>query len=466
MKSTSTTAATTITISLKALILTSLSLIGRCRAWNCTPNNHSDGILRTSASITNSPAPRRFGMGRSTVTGIQTSSLSVLYMFPMISTRIRESARLYMSDDNEENVSPIDDDDDNNDGDNVLDEKFSDDVGSSLDWGGAYGQLRKRIGDVKEGKSGPSYALFRMMTRETPNEAIASLVRDASPEVINAMSGAVSSLLGGLSNPSLGMDTIVKATGDKLTALCFQLQMTGYMFRNAEYVMALRDIMNIRSTNIEEYRKAFNRIDKDGSGFIEASEVEELLEDVYGEKPPAFEVHSFLRFFDENRDGRVSWSEFEKGLGAIGSDRAAKAVAKNMLALPGSYDDVDDDNEEETPSLKATVSGVVEVELEDGTTIEVEAKDYIDGLKAEALALKQILAQERGIPTNGDANTGAGIVGGAPGGGSLSAFIASLGEKNVKTLTEGISPAVLDAMKLLGKKACHNLNKFSFYFYV
>merc|ERR1712127_731064 len=50
---------------------------------------------------------------------------------------------------------------------------------------------------------------------------------------------------------------------------------------------------------------------------------------------------------------------------------------------------------------------------------------------------------------NGNVNAGAGMVGAAPGGGSLSSFIASLGEKNVKTLTEGISPAVLDSMKLL-----------------
>jgi len=264
--------------------------------------------------------------------------------------RPSRSLRLGMSGNGGDDELIGDDDEEEDTEDNVTEEE---DFSTSLDWGGAYGTLRRRIDDVKDGKSGPSYALFRMMTREGPNEAIGSLIRDASPEVITAMSGAVSALLGGLSNPAMGMDTVVKATSEKLSALCFQLQMTGYMFRNAEYVMALRDIMNIRSTSIQDYKAAFDRIDTDNSGYIEASEIEDLLEDVYGEQPPAFEVHSFLRFFDSNKDGRVSWKEFEKGLGAMGSDKAANAVARNMLALPGDMTDDDD----EAPELKSTVSG-------------------------------------------------------------------------------------------------------------
>jgi len=343
-------------------------------------------------------------------------------------------------------------DDEEQDENEVTSIEFAANGESSLDWGGAYGSLRRRINDVEEGKTGPAYTLFRMMTRETPNEAIASLVNDASPEVISAMSGAVSSLLGGLSNPSIGMDTIVKATGEKLSALCFQLQMTGYMFRNAEYVVALKDIMKIRSTSIEDYKQAFKRLDKDDSGFIEAREIEALLADVYGSEPPAFEVQSFIKFFDKNNDNRVSWKEFERGLGFMGSDNAANAVARNMLALPGDAPKQLVDEQNDAPTMESNVSGIIEVELEDGTTIEVEAKDYIDGLKAEAQALKQILAQEKSGMSFGGGNPAGGMDSlGAPGDGasSITGLIASLGEKNVKTLTEGISPAVIDSMKLL-----------------
>ena len=100
---------------------------------------------------------------------------------------------------------------------------------TSVDWGGAYGKLRQRFEDVETGKTGPSNTLFRIMSKETPNEAISNFVKEANPEVVAAMSGAISSLLGGLSNPVMGVETIVKANREKLGNLCFQLQMTGYV---------------------------------------------------------------------------------------------------------------------------------------------------------------------------------------------------------------------------------------------
>lgn len=98
---------------------------------------------------------------------------------------------------------------------------------TSLDWGGAYGTLRDRVDDIESGRTGPSNALFRLLSTDTPNEAIGKFINEANPQVVGAMSGAVSSLLGGLSNPSSGIEIVVKATGEKLGNLCFQLQMTG-----------------------------------------------------------------------------------------------------------------------------------------------------------------------------------------------------------------------------------------------
>lgn len=99
---------------------------------------------------------------------------------------------------------------------------------TTIDWGGALGKLRQRMEDVETGKSqNPSQVLFRLMSSQTPNQAIGSFVSSANPDVVQAMSGAVSALLGGLSNPAMGIETIVKASGEKIGSLCFQLQMTG-----------------------------------------------------------------------------------------------------------------------------------------------------------------------------------------------------------------------------------------------
>ena len=151
-------------------------------------------------------------------------------------------------------------------------------------------------------------------------ERIIDRIVEANPEVVAAMTGMVSSLLGSLSNPAMGMEVIVQASSEKLGNLCFQLMMTGYMFRNAEYVLALKSLMNIRGegATLEEYREAFQRLDTNGSGYLERGEIEALLTDVYQGKPPAFEINTFVEFFDSNNDGRVSWEEFERGFGVTG----------------------------------------------------------------------------------------------------------------------------------------------------
>jgi hypothetical protein len=42
-----------------------------------------------------------------------------------------------------------------------------------------------------------------------------------------------------------------------------------YLFRNAEYVVTLQQLLNIKSRSLEEYKRVFDEIDKDSSGFIE-----------------------------------------------------------------------------------------------------------------------------------------------------------------------------------------------------
>jgi hypothetical protein len=135
-------------------------------------------------------------------------------------------------DDEDEDIDDEEDTEDEDPYKEMASSEFEEDSSSlaysNVDWGGALGSLRDRIGDFETGRAGTvSNALFRTMTRKTPNEAIGSFINGANPEVVAAMSSAVNTLLGGLSNPSMGVETIVKASGEKIGALCFQLQMTG-----------------------------------------------------------------------------------------------------------------------------------------------------------------------------------------------------------------------------------------------
>lgn len=390
-------------------------------------------------------------------------------------------------------------------------------MSTNVDWGSALGSLRQRVGDIETGKSKlPSQNLFRIMTSDSPNQAISSFVKSANPEVLQSMMTAVSGLLGGLANPMMGIDTVITANGEKIANLCFQLQMTGYMFRNAEYVVALKELMDISTQSKQSYRQAFDALDKDGSGFIEVGEIESLLQGVYDKDneqslasgttggPPAFEVTTFLKFFDKNKDGRISWEEFEKGLGAMNQTAAAEKIKKSLssfdtstlydtneqedeegdlvddaLNSSSSDDDYDYDDEDEIINFSdPNVSGTIEVELEDGSIIEVQAKDYIQGLKEEAEKLKEALNYEKEqsladakrqnnlnqddgpIPLTPESIFDGGNTAAASGGGGglgmssssqpggITALIASLGG-DIKQLTDGISPEVVDTMKLL-----------------
>ncbi|KAG7360382.1 DUF760 domain containing protein [Nitzschia inconspicua] len=325
-----------------------------------------------------------------------------------------------------------------------------------MDWGGALSTLRERVEDVESGKSqDPSHVLFRLMSSQTPNQIIGQFVSNANPMVVQAMSGAIGSLLGGLSNPNMGVETIVKASGEKISSLCFQLQMTGYMFRNAEYVLALKDVMDLRGKGLtlDDYRDAFDRVDSDGNGYIEISEIQKLFQEVYGKgNVPPYEVSAFLKFFDQNQDGKISWEEFEKGFGAaIATAKSGKRdFATNLLEGQG-YGSSDEDDEDDAIDVNTNVSGTIEIELKDGKVVEVDAKEYIKTLKEEAQKLKDALRREKlGANQKQDINSPAGLIpNNANGAGmDIAGYIASR-QGDVKSLTEGISPEIVDTMKKL-----------------
>lgn len=329
---------------------------------------------------------------------------------------------------------------------------------TNVDWGEALETLSKRKEDIESGKSdNPAYAIFRTIVRDRPNESIGKFVKEANPEIVASMSGAVSSLLGSLSNPTMGIETVVQASSEKLGQLCFQLMMTGYMFRNAEYVIALKNLMNIKAdATLQEYEAAFKKLDKDGSGYLEWEEVDAMLAEVYEGKAPAFEVSTFMEFFDKNGDGRISWEEFEKGFGGMkknvpSNEYDPEAVWGNLgKALPASKEDDDDEEEEYLNIGEPTVSGKIEVQLDDGRVIEVDAQEYIDDLKQQALELKRELAIEMGDKNSAKDTNSNPLLGAQPANpsGSIARYIASL-QGNIQPLTEGISPEVMEAMKML-----------------
>ena len=79
---------------------------------------------------------------------------------------------------------------------------------------------------------------------------------------------------------------------------------------------------------LEEARRLFKLYDKDGSGFLEKEEIPGILTDTYKGMGlnivvNKWDVDSYIKWMDENNDGRVSLPEFEK---VVAKSLAARGI--------------------------------------------------------------------------------------------------------------------------------------------
>lgn len=196
----------------------------------------------------------------------------------------------------------------------------------------------------EKGKTGDSDNMYvNMLESLTPGEMVGQFMATAPPRVQAAVKNTVIGLLGSL-RASPAFDASVVTTQRALASLMFQLEMTGYMFRNAEYRLALQ---------------------------------KSLLEAERPELPPA-------------QDAPV------------------------------------------LPQLKGSIT----VTLPDGTDVEVDANAYVSelaqevqGLKAELVSLKHKQEQDKLQ--------------------DLLAYVQNLEGQEMASLSNNISPDVLDAMRQL-----------------
>ncbi|KAL3922902.1 MAG: hypothetical protein SGARI_006346 [Bacillariaceae sp.] len=78
---------------------------------------------------------------------------------------------------------------------------------------------------------------MQVVSKISPSEVISKFTATAAPQVQEAVRTTILGLIGSL--PKLAFETTSITTGQRLASLMFQLQMTGYMFKNAEYRMSM-----------------------------------------------------------------------------------------------------------------------------------------------------------------------------------------------------------------------------------
>jgi len=107
----------------------------------------------------------------------------------------------------------------------IIMQSFADD-GADVDWD----EEAKKLGALAK----PMNKYYKAVSDIAPPKLVAEFAQTAPPEVQFAVKATVASLLGTMPEGLVESQKIT-TTGKNLASLMFNMQMTGYMFRNAEY---------------------------------------------------------------------------------------------------------------------------------------------------------------------------------------------------------------------------------------
>eukprot|EP00978_Attheya_sp_CCMP212_P015641 scaffold40306_cov31-Attheya_sp.AAC.1 len=184
-----------------------------------------------------------------------------------------------------------------------------------------------------------------VVSRLSPSELISKFTTTAHPRVQDAVRATILGLIGNL--PKMAFDTTTVTTGERLASLMFQLQMTGYMFKNAEYRLSLSASLGMDSVMAPQ-----------SSSYLLSGADDDEDDDEKDKQP-------------DTLAGRV--------MGKIKVRYGAKNRSSSVA-----NDDKQEQNEV-TP----------EEEEDGGMAIEVDAAAYMSELRGQVSALRDELSEER-----------------------------------------------------------------------
>ena len=228
---------------------------------------------------------------------------------------------------------------------------------------------------------------LEVVSRLSPSDLISKFTSTAHPRVQDAVRTTILGLIGNL--PKMAFDTTTVTTGERLASLMFQLQMTGYMFKNSEYRLSLSESLGM------------DHLPPGPGGMAQRGRLLEGTLSPHGD--------------DEDDDGDILSGEV-KGKIRVKYGGAGDSDSENKI---GEEDGVEGDN---------TVSGL------GGMEVEVDAEAYMSELRDEVARLKEELSATR--KSKDDAIKK-----------DLLLYIRTMPKEELASLTNTITPEVLAAMK-------------------
>ena len=228
---------------------------------------------------------------------------------------------------------------------------------------------------------------LEVVSRLSPSDLISKFTSTAHPRVQDAVRTTILGLIGNL--PKMAFDTTTITTGERLASLMFQLQMTGYMFKNSEYRLSLSESLGM------------DHLPTGPGGMAQRGRLLEGTLSRHGD--------------DEDDDDDILSGEV-KGKIRV---KYGGGGGSNSGGMNGEEDSEDGDN---------TVSGL------GGMEVEVDAAAYMSELRDEVARLKEELSATR--KSKDDAIKK-----------DLLLYIRTMPKEELASLTNTITPEVLAAMK-------------------
>ena len=96
---------------------------------------------------------------------------------------------------------------------------------------------------------------LNVVAKLSPSDLISKFTSTAHPRVQDAVRNTILGLIGSL--PKMAFETTTITTGERLASLMFQLQMTGYLFKNAEYRLSLSQSLGMTNDSLGKSRSKF-----------------------------------------------------------------------------------------------------------------------------------------------------------------------------------------------------------------
>eukprot|EP01035_Chromulina_nebulosa_P025056 gene25056-32668_t len=121
-------------------------------------------------------------------------------------------------------------------------------------------------------RSSDTLRYFKMIESLAPHELLLKFAKSAPANIQEAAKSTVLNILGSM--PNYALDAVLITTNKKLANLLYQMQITGYMFKNAEYRMSLTRMLKglpklPSATVISQGNISFNPLQSKISGEIE-----------------------------------------------------------------------------------------------------------------------------------------------------------------------------------------------------